>query len=474
MTPLRSLRPRLVITALVAVVAVAGCVALVARSGSDRATVSAVFADASPLVPGNKVQLYGVQVGTIRDVVLEGGKARVEMDVDPSTLPLHTDATAKIMPVSLLGERFVQLDRGSDTAPLAPAGAVIPIARTSAATDLDQLLNTLDDPTSTALAALVTTLGEGVGGQGDQVAAALAALEPAMRDTGKLAGVLDQQNALIDHLVVQAEKNASAAGPPLDGLVGSTQRTLSTVADNRAVLDQALRELPGALQSAQRTLGALASTADVTTKNLASLRPLTDNLADTSKELKGFADAAQPALGSLPDVLDKVNAMLDQARPVVDALGPAARDLNGVAGSLRPITDDMLRHQPGVASHLENLMTGVANWSMATSNYDGLSHYFAAVVVADPTTVANLAAGLLPSGVLPDNTSNPVAPDPNNPTTTGGPNPLPGVPVIPRISPPQERGNSTPPTDNGDGSGATGLSPKQEDSMLGQLLGGGN
>jgi phospholipid/cholesterol/gamma-HCH transport system substrate-binding protein len=462
---------RLILTTVVAVVvAVAGAV-IVTSSDSGRVTVTGIFADASPLVPGNKVQLYGVEVGTIRSVALEHGLARVTMEVDRGTLPLHTDATAKIMPVSLLGERYIQLDRGTDAAPLAPSDAVIPIERTSAAVDLDHLLNTLDDPTSTALAALVTTLGEGIAGQGGQVAGALAALEPTLRRTDDLSRILDQQNAVIDHLVVQAEKNGTAFAGPLDGLVASTQRTLGTVARNREFLDQALQELPSMLASTQRTLSTLASTANVTTDNLASIRPLTDNLADTSTELQGFSHAAEPSLASLPDVVDKLNAMLDQARPVVESLGPVARATNGIAGSVRPIADDLFRHQPGVASHLENLMKGAADWAMATSGFDGLSHYYAGVAVADPTTAANAGVGPLPP-VLPDNTFNPVPPDPNNPDVPSGTG-LPAVPTIPRISPPQEQGNSTPPADNGEAGSATGLSPQQEDSMFGQFLGGG-
>jgi phospholipid/cholesterol/gamma-HCH transport system substrate-binding protein len=123
-------------------------------------------------------------------------------------------------------------------------------------------------------------------------------------------------------------------------------------------------------------------------------------------------------------------------------------------------------------------MTGVADWSMATTGFDGLSHYYAGVAVADPTTAANASAGLLPS-VLPRNTFNPVPLDPNDTSAVGG-SELPGVPAIPRLSPPQERGNSTPPdrtstppSNSGDGTSATGLSPQQEDSMFGQLLGGG-
>lgn len=472
-TPRRARRiVRSVLLALLALGA-AGLVPVV-LSDAGQPTVSAYFTDASPLVPGNRVQLYGVQVGEISAVTLEGGKARVDMVVDPSALPLHTDATATIMPVSLLGERFVQLARGSDAAPFAEPGAPIPVERTSAAVDVDQLLNVLDDPTSTALAALVTTAGEGLAGRGDDVAAALAALEPAMRRTDELAGVLDKQNAVLSHLVEQAEQTVGAFAPPLDGLVSTTERTLGTVAAERAVLDQVLRELPSSLEAFRRSFGTLADTADVTTENLVSLRPLTADLATTSRELREFADAATPALESAPDLLERLDRMLDEARPVVDALGPAARDLDSAAGSVRALADDLLPHDPGVASHLENLLTGAANWGMATAGYDGLGHYFKALLVPQPTVLGSVVAGNLPVGVLPANTFNPVPEDPNNRAIPGGTG-LPGIPPVPRISPPQEPGNTTPAVNNGDGTdpGASGLSPAQEQSMFGQLLGGG-
>ena len=469
---IRQNKVRIIATAVIVALAVVGCVFVLTRPNPNRVVISAIFNDSSPLVAGNKVQLFGVQIGTIKSVSLQEGKARVDMDVDRSVLPLHADATAKIMPVSLLGERYVQLDRGSDTAPVAPEGAPIPVQRTSSAVDVDQLLNTLNDPTSASLAAAVTTLGDGVAGQGNKVAAAVGALQPTMKDTGKLADLLDQQNGVLDHLIVQAQQVSSSTAPQLGNLVDSTNKTLSTVAANRKNLDSSVGVLPSTLDSFQQTLGSLSKTADVTKTNLSSLRPLTDNLDQTSKELKGFADAAKPALKSLPDALDDANDALIQARPVVDELKPAAHDLNGIAGSAQPLAADLLRHQPGVASHLENLMTAVANWAMATSNYDGLSHYFAAVVVAQPNQLANAGAGALPSGILPPNTFNPVAPDPNNPGVPSGPG-LPGVPAFPRVSPPQEQGNSTPPVNNGDG-GASGLSAAQEQGMFGQLLGGGN
>jgi phospholipid/cholesterol/gamma-HCH transport system substrate-binding protein len=446
------------------------------RTDPSRTEVTAVFADSSPLIPGNKVQLNGVEVGAISRIDLVAGHAHVRMSLNRSVLPLHTDATAQIQPVSLLGERFIALTQGSPSAPVLSDPVVIPVERTSSSVDLDQLLNTLDDPTSTALAAMVTTLGEGVAEQGGNVAEGLRALAPTLRQTDQLSRLLDQQNAVLDRLIVQARRNGVAFAEPMDSLVDSAERTLGTVAANREAMNDSLLELPSTLSSAQRSLDQLGATADRATEMLADVRPLTDDLAHTSRELHEFADAARPALSSMPDVLDKLNQMLDDARPVVDELRPLSGDLSTVSNTVRVLNDQLFTHAPGVPSQLENLMTGVANWSMATSGYDGLSHYFRAVVMALPSTLANAGVGALPP-VLPGNPVNPVPPDPNGPHRPGSPA-LPFMPSLPNPDGP-DNGSSTTPEDaprtapRSDSASASGLSSKQEAGMFDQLLGGG-
>lgn len=446
-------------------------------------TVTAVFADSSPLVPGNKVDLDGVQVGTITSINLVRGRANVVMSLDRSVLPLHTDAGARIQPVSLLGERFIALDQGSPSAPAMAEPMVIPVNRTSSSVDLDQFISTLNDPTSTALAALVSTLGEGVAGQGGNVATALDELAPTLHQADQLSTMLDQQNVVLDNLVVSAQKNATAFARPLDSLVGAAQQTLGAVAVNRQALDGTLVQLPGTLSDARRTLDQLGGAADNVGDVLGGVRPLTDHLVDASRELHRFADAANPALDALPDVLDKANHMLDRARPVVHDLGPAASGLRDVSGSVRQLNDQLFTHQPGVPSELENVMTGAANWAMATSGYDGLAHYFRAVVTVTPSSALNTVAGNLPApvaGMLP---INPVPANPNGPGVPGS-SPLLPFPTLPNPDGPDNGSHSTPrnaprtaPDGAGkpDGSGsATGLSPAQEGDMFDQLLGGGN
>jgi phospholipid/cholesterol/gamma-HCH transport system substrate-binding protein len=413
--------------------------------------VDAVFADASPLVAGNVVKASGVEVGKITAVKLRDGQAHVQMVVDRSVLPLHDDVKATITTQDLLGERFVRLERGSPSAPVLKEPMVIDTAHTHRVVDLQDVLNSVDTPTSTALAALVTESGEGLKGRGQQADKALAALAPAMTQTKDLAAILSEQNTLLTHLVDNAQPVASALGShqgrDLDHIVDSANTALTAVAANRESLRASLRQLPQTIASARATLAQLSGVADPATRTLASLRPVTDDLDDISGELQRFADAADPALASLPPVLDRANVLLGEAAPVVAALRPAAKDLVPTAASVQRLSSGALS-----GKNLTNLMEFVKGWSMATSDYDSISHYFKAMVPLSPNSMGDTAAGVVPA--LPDDLIHGL--------------PVPTAPQLPQ----KGRRNSSPAGSASANDSATGLSEHQENSLVDQLLGG--
>ena len=92
-------------------------------------------------------------------------KAHLTLRLDGAFAPIHEDARVAIRPVSLLGERFVDLDRGTDSAPVLPDGGLIPATQTRRSVDLDEVLSAVDDPTGEALAALLVGLGGGLAGR---------------------------------------------------------------------------------------------------------------------------------------------------------------------------------------------------------------------------------------------------------------------------------------------------------------------
>jgi phospholipid/cholesterol/gamma-HCH transport system substrate-binding protein len=423
--------------------------------------VSAMFTDAYPMVAGSKVKIAGVQVGSIDRVLPERGMAKIVMNLSPEVMPMHTDARATIVTQDLLGERFIALDRGSAGAPQLTSGGTLSETQTNRVVDLQDVLNAADTPTSTALAAMITTSGEGLHNNGKNASDTIAALAPAMRRADDLVSILNEQNKQLNTLISDAQPVASAVasdhGQDLDNLIGSTTKTLGTVADQQQQLRDTLVDLPGTLTSARRTLHQLAGVAEPTTRTLASLRPTTDKLADLSDELRNFSDAADPALESLPSLLKRAKDLFDEARPV-------ARDLNRAGPDIRDTTAAFHNLDKTALSHLTDALELAKGWSLATTDYDSIAHYFKAYAGVSPSQLGVMGLGPVP----------------------GAPRKLvPNIPMPAPVEPPFDKlgkqlepeGPGDPrtarPTGSGRGDGATGLSPAQEQGMVGQLLGGG-
>ena len=439
--------------------------ALASSGGSDGNLVG-VFADASPLVSGSEVRIDGVQVGSITNIQLRNGKAWVSTDIRAGSLPLHSNAQMVIKPVNLLGEDYIDISPGTDAKPML-SGNVIPASQTSSAVTLQQVLDTLDDPTASALAATIATLGQGLNDSGAQTADAIKALAPAMENTSKLGGVLSSQNAVLTQLLDRVQPVAAALaqgnGHVLDGIVSSTEKMLTAVALQQQAANATLDQLPATLASARTTLQRLAGAASATTPTLAELRPLTDNLSSVTGELNSFAVAAQPALTSLLPVLTHAKTLLDEAAPVVAELSAAAPSLSATSARLRPLGSQLL------SQHLNDLMLFVKKWALSTNGKDALSHYFRGVFHVTPATLEDLAAVMLPKSTTSNLSKSlgSLLPGLKLPNLGLGNLGNLGLGGLTKGLTSLLGGSSS-----ANSSSATGLSQPQEQSLIGQLLGG--
>lgn len=444
---------------LVAVLIAAAVTGVAARIGSDDADlVTARFASAAPLVEGNQVKIDGVVVGSVKSLTVVDGLAEVGLELDEEARPLHEDARLTIRPVSLLGERYVDLDRGSPDAPLLDDDVVIPVEQTGTSVGLDEALNTVDEPTGDGLRALLSTLGEGMQGNGENVDEALRLLSPSLKDTRAMAAVLDEHNELLARLITSFEPVASALatrdGEAMDQLVDSSDKVLSAVRERQARLEQTLDRLPGTLRVLRTTLGNLRSAADDTAPTLAELRPLTDRLPVLATELRAFSDALDPALATSEPVLRKADELLRAAAPV-------AADARRAGGGLATSTTGVQRLTRALTRNRENVFNYIRYWALTTNGYDGLSHYFRAHYVVDPDTILGLlpVAGGKPAAARPGGGGAGAAPSSPSPSSPSG-GLLEGLDgVLGGLLQPK-------------GDSATGLSQKQELDLLGLLLGG--
>ncbi|HEX5598606.1 MAG TPA: MlaD family protein, partial [Micromonosporaceae bacterium] len=90
---------------------------------------------------GAEVKLRGVLVGEVRQISADGGRATLRLALDPTMIRhIPANVSARLLPKTLFGERYVELVVPSDAAsqPLR-AGAVIGQDRTSAAIELERV-----------------------------------------------------------------------------------------------------------------------------------------------------------------------------------------------------------------------------------------------------------------------------------------------------------------------------------------------
>ncbi|MCW2855521.1 MAG: hypothetical protein JWR52_1136 [Marmoricola sp.] len=447
-------KPTVMIVGLAAIAA--GC-SMAATSGGSHGSLHLVgqFADASPLLSGNEVMLNGVEVGTVDSIKLVGRAADVSITLSRTALPVHSDARLTIKPVTLLGERYVDLNQGSASAPLIANNAVIPESRTGSDVSISDVLNMLDHPTSEDLSGMLGSLGNGLGGNGARTAAAIKMLAPVMQNASAFASVLQQQNGTLTSLVQALSRVASGVatgeGRAMESLVGAANTVTANTAANEAAFRSTLAQLPGTLQAAEATMSQLTDTANNVTPTLAALRPTTDELPALSGELQNFAIAANPALEAANPVLTRATALLAQLRPVVSVLRANvnattsdARSLGTLAGVLGP--------------RFNSVMNFVRGWALATNGRDGIGHYFRGLLVLSPYT----ATSLLPIGGSHSATSKSLTGTLSN--TLGGL--LGGASKL--LNLPKSLLSST--TSSNDG--VTGLTQNQELGAISSLLGG--
>lgn len=428
--------------------------------------VVAQFDDAGSLEVGNDVRVDGVRVGEITDISLVGDDARVEMDLARDVLPLREDAVLTIKPINILGESYVAVDPGSDGGPELAEGAVVPVDQTSSTVDLQDVLDTLDDPTSVALAALVTSLGEGLRDGGENVSDVVRALAPTMSDLEGLGKVLDDHNEVLGRLVASADPVAASLtarrGGELDALVERARLLLRTLGDNRAAVEETVAELPAALREARSTLAVLSDVADEVAPTLRRARPVTKELGDISREVVAFSREADPALKAFTPLLRHADRLLRRIAPSAEVLRGAGPHLRRAADSARPVADVVLDRSLG------DLMSFVTKWALSTNGRDGASHYFRGVAHVTPATLRNMLGGLPGAGgAAPGRAPVPRAGEGPAPGSGGGllGGSLSGVEDLL-----QGLGGLIGQRSGDDG--ATGLSEAQEKNLLEQLLGG--
>ncbi|GAA2676698.1 MULTISPECIES: MCE family protein [Actinosynnema] len=287
---------------------------------------TARFASAVGVYPESDVRVLGVRVGRVLSVVPERDSVRVEVELDHG-VDVPADVRAAVVAPSVVADRYLQLAPAHTGGDRLVAGAVVPLERTAASVELDQLYGSLErlldalGPDGAnregALSDLLGTGAAALDGNGAKLGEAVRELASATR---VLSGSRDDLFGAVDHL-----KTFTGALASVDEQVGLLAGQLSDVAGffaaERGDLEALLGELAAALEAVRGFVG----------DNRGRLKSTVDDLAELTGVLAAQRGSLDEAIRSAPRALHNV----------IDAYDPRTGRLT-VRANLNEFVSDLL------------------------------------------------------------------------------------------------------------------------------------
>jgi phospholipid/cholesterol/gamma-HCH transport system substrate-binding protein len=224
-------------------------------AGDKGYEVHAFFDSAEGLVKGVPVEIAGVEVGRVKEITLEAGKAKVVLQINPK-VQIGEDAVAIIRSKGVLGDRYVEIALGSPQAsPVKPGGR---ISKTQSPTNIDTILKQ------------VSAIGEDIKGITQSLTAVIggeegeASLKITMDNMRELAVTLNKTIQQNNENINQMLKNLAAFSRDLSEMSGANKEAISeTVANFRQASDDlretliALNEISEKVNRGEGTIGKL-------------------------------------------------------------------------------------------------------------------------------------------------------------------------------------------------------------------------
>ena len=272
------------------------------------------FDSASGLAPDVPVEVAGVEIGRVRQIVLDNGKARVTLKIKGG-VEIKKDAKALIRTRGILGDKYVELIPGSPEAPaIKPGERVI---RTITTTDLDTLMNSLGD-VAKDIKQLTGSLANVIGGEAGE-ASIRAIIQNVRQMVETLNQTVQDKNEDVSKIITNLAEFSERLKQIGDANTDDIRVTVANVrkaSESLEGLVGGISEITAKINRGQGTIGRLINeddTIDQLNSALASLNIIADKInagEGTVGRLINNDDTVHKidtALTSINEIADKVN-----------------------------------------------------------------------------------------------------------------------------------------------------------------------
>lgn len=378
-----------------ALVLLAGAAGSLAFTGRDY-QVRVSLESATNVVAGTPVKVDGFDAGKVESIEVADRRALVTMSLDRDVAPLHSGAEVLVGWKAALSERLLEVVDGPKSGAEVPNGGLLE-GQMPAPTELDDVLNSLDEKTRGHLTSMLADLNTTFDGREAELNATIKSGGPTLKELGALLQAVGTDGPAIRHLVTRMNEMLTVLAQrdtEIRQMVDSFHTVTEEVAGSRKQLRDTLKELPPTLRQADKTLGLVPDAIEEAVPLLEDLEPTTEALIPVSKDLAPLLRDLRPFARDLRPTLVSLDRLLGVTPRFVDTVHAATPDTEGLldqsvepAAFLRPYSPEALGF--------------FSTWSSAFGNYDAHGHFTRARVQGGLASF-NSNPGVMPPGIVDD------------------------------------------------------------------------
>ncbi len=302
--------------------------------------ISVQVPNANTLVKNNDVRIGGVRVGfvesiePVQDPRTGAVHAKVDLKLDKSVQPLPRDSTVIVRSRSALGLKYLEIDKGTSKQGY-PEGAILSLkAAHPKPVEIDQVLNTFDEPTRRGIRGNLVGFGDALAGRGPALNAALGELRPLLQRLEPVVRTIAAPSTGLERFIRALSATAAEVAP-----VAETQAQMFVSLDStfgafaavaRPFIQRTITETPPTLDTLTRTAPRIRRFLGHSATLFADLRPGVRALSENSPVIAAGLETGANVLPGAP----RLNAQL---APTARSLEAFAQD-PGVKGGVKRST----------------------------------------------------------------------------------------------------------------------------------------
>ncbi len=301
----------------------------------DSLEISATFDNAIGVVKDAPIMMAGIEIGHVEKLSVDNGRAKLNLTIHPDVV-IHQDAQASIRSKSLLGEKYIAIDKGStNLAAMQDGGEIV---QTHTPVELDEVLDHLApvltklDPED--LNTLIHTFAVGLKGKGEQLGEIITGTSVLMETFGDNKERVVRIVENLDGFSGRANQLLIKNGPALDRLVHNLDATAITL---KTDVPQLTRSINDVTVDVKRITGPFSTNAD---KLATDIDRIADNAARFTNVLNNHPELVpnlNTTLSELPPLLQKAPKTLDRLPEVLDQLSPVLKGAEKTIKQLEPV-----------------------------------------------------------------------------------------------------------------------------------------